>query len=304
MTTHPGESPREYDANLRRLAQEAFSHHQIRERGSGRWTIASRSKENPAQWQWCCWAEIIVLRGGKLLVHGDIEHVLFAQYTDSSDPEAVLRWMGKHTDLGYYVHQKAKIGTGQQLVDRRDGRVLLWELHDRITERTKELAEELVPQGGCDWGEIDDIGSLRSWDDEDLGSLAEEFAPRARQHELVLPGNSRDETLATLGTLRDKLRAVDMARVVAEDAQIEAYEEAIDILDSGDDEGAIRSLYEARTKDGEDNAFGDCESLCGLGIVIDARVYYAHAALRRLCQLLDEEAMKAQASPSLQGGAS
>jgi hypothetical protein len=231
-TTHPGEDPRAYDLNLRRLAREAFARHAIRERSDGRWVIARPDKEHPGEWQSCYWTEVIVLRGSKLLVHGDISHVIFA-YCDTSDPRDALAWMGRCEDFGYYVHQKATIGTGHEIIDKIEPDVLLHELHEHIAGRTQELRD--------DW-----------------------------------PGDEVPSDSA-------------LAEAVAKDEQIEAYREAIETLGYGDAGGAIRGLYEARCRQGRGPVFGDCECLHGLGKVVDPRVYYAHAALRRLCDLLDEE---------------
>lgn len=56
--------------------------------------------------------EIIAGIGGSLIVHGDFDLSRFAHYGDHSDAWNRLLWMADHTDLGYYVAQKASIGSG------------------------------------------------------------------------------------------------------------------------------------------------------------------------------------------------
>ncbi len=69
------------------------------------------------------WVEVLVLAGGKLMVHGDIEHVLFAYYTDTRDPYDTIRWMGAHETADSYATQKAEIGSGRALVYTTDDAV-------------------------------------------------------------------------------------------------------------------------------------------------------------------------------------
>lgn len=90
---------------ITKLARTSYGEHQILERGPGYW-ICGRPGSNQYKF------EVRSLLFGALYVGGDIDHMIFAQYTDSSDPERKLRWIGEHNSLDYYVAQKASIGMG------------------------------------------------------------------------------------------------------------------------------------------------------------------------------------------------
>lgn len=106
---------KEYIESMTSFARASYAEHQILERGPGYW-ICGRS---PGSGQYKF--EVRSLLFGALYVGGDIDHMIFAQYTDSPDPERKLRWIGEHTDIGYYVAQKAMIGMGS------DTRVWMYE---------------------------------------------------------------------------------------------------------------------------------------------------------------------------------
>jgi hypothetical protein len=56
------------------------------------------------------WAEVVVLRGGSLLVHGDVDTTVFSSFHKPTTPRDVLHWIGrKDTDYGYLT-EKASIG--------------------------------------------------------------------------------------------------------------------------------------------------------------------------------------------------
>lgn len=75
--------------------------------------LQKRHKDSTTEWDAHYWAEIVVLAGGRLLVHGDIDVVMFSSYGRYERPEQVLYWMGNTKDVGYYVLQKAEIGMGR-----------------------------------------------------------------------------------------------------------------------------------------------------------------------------------------------
>jgi hypothetical protein len=231
----PGLSPQEYSRRLHEQAKAAFTHHAIRERSPGRWLIAQPDEAHPGHWKSCYWTEVITLRGGSLLVQGDIDFVIFSHYGDSTDPEKILRWMGRCDDFGCYVHQKATIGTGRALIDTKESDVLDYQLHKLIEEREKELERGLS-------------------DD--------------------LEGDERTEALRL---------------AVEDDDRRAAYQDAIDNLQWTGAEETLRGLHETTIGHNGREALFDCEELSGLGTVTTARVYFAYAALQRLCDLLDAE---------------
>jgi len=56
------------------------------------------------------WTEIRMLRGGALIVHGDIQHVLFGYNPDAGSIRGMLDWLRE--DIGSsYVEEKAAIGS-------------------------------------------------------------------------------------------------------------------------------------------------------------------------------------------------
>lgn len=94
-----------YIKEMAKHARTSYAEHQILERGQGYWVCG---RPGSSQFKF----EVRALLFGALYVGGDIDHVIFAQYTDSPDPERRLRWIGEHTDISYYVAQKAMIGMG------------------------------------------------------------------------------------------------------------------------------------------------------------------------------------------------
>ena len=56
------------------------------------------------------WAEVVVLRAGCLLVHGDVDTVVFSNFYKPQHPRDVLEWMGNKDTCYTYAEQKASIG--------------------------------------------------------------------------------------------------------------------------------------------------------------------------------------------------
>jgi hypothetical protein len=92
-------------------ARESFANHQITKSGGGRWLVKKPGTST-------FWFEVIVLEGGKLMVHGDISPVIFAYYhpnqhsSAEENAEGCVRWMAsrKRPDDPYFT-EKAKIGS-------------------------------------------------------------------------------------------------------------------------------------------------------------------------------------------------
>jgi hypothetical protein len=212
MGSEKGFDLAEYRRRLGEQAEAAFAHHQIRESSEGRWVLMERDGRG---WQPYYWTEVVILRGGKLLAHGDIDSVIFEAYVHYRDPLNVLAWMGRHPLADSYAVQKASKGTGSELALTTDPDVCRHELHERLEELYRDTAE-LVAQG-------------------------------------------------------EPTRA--------EDERAEHLRDALEMLARGGGvEEVRRELYDA----GEDP-----ESIHRLGEVPSARVFYAHAAIRRLQALLD-----------------
>ncbi len=218
-------------AKLSTAAREAFAKHVIVSKHPGRWMIKAHGTS-------MFWVEIVVLRGGHLLVHGDIDHVLFGNYHPTTDaPEDVVRWMGMKSGPVAYVREKAAIGMGDgyRLVMEYDAKQMRYEI-ERVREKRLD--------------ELRDARAAECLDD----NPADECPP--------------DEP--PCGECEERFR---------DDAVVGACEDALECdLDAGPD--AARTIL-SDALDGEDIPDG---------LVVSSRLVYAHAALKRLVQLLDEEA--------------
>jgi hypothetical protein len=192
------------DGAMKNDARAAFAKHVIAKESEGRWLLRKPYADGRG-FDWTMAAEVISLAGGSLYVGGDIDFVIFSWYSDSADHEAKVRWMGRCSDIDYYVRQKAIIGTGRELVEQYD--------EDEARASLKWHYEDCVRVG----------------DDALAAKLAE---------------------LLESGALEDR-------------------------------QALLHELYRAQP---------DLAADVGgtLGMVPHPRVYYAHAALRRLCDILDE----------------
>ena len=132
----------DYLKNTEKQAGEAFSNHTIRSREDGRWVIA-RCKDG--EWSNIYLAEIIVGVFGSLIVHGDIDAVIFGNYGKNSDPLQVVNWIA-HSSICGYLESKAIIGMTAQdshsMVKRFDPDVAIWEINGHIKDRLEERESE------------------------------------------------------------------------------------------------------------------------------------------------------------------
>jgi len=104
----------EYEKQLIAKADSAFEHHTVVEtNGDGdRWYMHRQDDGH-------FWVEIVALRSGAIMVHGDISSTVFARCS-YTDPRSMIAWMGgQYSD---YVLEKATIGTGREVTHtfRRD----------------------------------------------------------------------------------------------------------------------------------------------------------------------------------------
>lgn len=133
------------DERLRRLQWQALAlHHDLALLGEVYWN-SGRS---------ACWVigkpgtnvfrtEILAGIFGSLIVHGDFELVRFGHYGDHADAFSRLCWMGCCTDVGYYVSQKARIGSGRSTAtEEYDEDVARHELLDHIADLERGGAED------------------------------------------------------------------------------------------------------------------------------------------------------------------
>jgi hypothetical protein len=100
--------------------------------------------------RWWSWVEIVVLRNGHLLVHGDLDAVIFGWCHGYSSPRGVLYWM---TDAGpQYAAEKAHHGSSGKIAEEWDAEVALgyvegWLADERITEDEAETLRHSVIDG-------------------------------------------------------------------------------------------------------------------------------------------------------------
>lgn len=227
----PDETRRQYGERLWRQSREAFVNHELKSSGEGRWTIMQRHKDGG--WDWHMAAEIVCMWNRAIVVNGDIDAVVFAY--GPKEPEARVRWMGKHTDMSY-VQEKAQIGTtSRDLVETYEPDVartdLIWHIRERLEE-------------------------LKAYEGSDTVDQA-------------------------------------IAKLIKPDSGITIYNSGDKCLD------AFAEAYRWQTEDGHhalfnflynfDGAEFESETIAGIGMVIAPRVFYAQAALARLCELLEQK---------------
>jgi len=313
-------SAEERATQLQALAHKAFAQHSIRERSEGRWVLQKKHTEGEyaGKWESCYWTEIIVLSGGSLLVHGDISSVIFSHYSDDRVPENVLRWMGSHPNVDCYVAQKAAIGMGgSQHVQIRDDEVMEAEIREKVKKLRESLARE------CSDGLyllLEDIETTLDEDAEGVGMLVDNALQRldsceeiedsedsaAYDTEEALEGEwpqmpklktmltaaraalglgldtpgMREKVLQIFVQTRNWARHQWVLRRGSEDEYLSAWCSALEEVEGGDSHEALETLHHSCV---------DCEEYCDLGMVTDAKVFFAHAAIVRLCALLGEE---------------
>lgn len=141
----------------------------VQERGKlGRYYLCSRS---------FIWAEVVVLRGGSLLVHGDMDTVVFSNYHRPWRARQVIAWMAnKNSDYGYAT---GKAGLGGSIAKCFDDEVAF----SRVLEFRR--------RGTIDKGVARELTDLLR-----AGTDQREFS--TRMYELTL-----DPELCSLGTVTD-----------------------------------------------------------------------------------------------------
>lgn len=171
-------------------ARETFATHTLVSRADDRKRFVL--KRNGTEQSY--WVEVLVLAGGKLMVHGDIEHLLFAYYSDSRDPYDTIRWMGIHETADSYVTQKAEIGSGRALVYTTDDAVFCADV-DRLRAELK----------GDDDTRASHKARLRALDTMQRRLKREEVSVRELIHEAYAATTWDDygEQLCSLGQVLD-----------------------------------------------------------------------------------------------------
>lgn len=114
----------------------------------GRWLL---KRADGKQW---CWVEIAELRGGHMLVHGDIKHTFFNLYQSPGDiAGSLVRWMGGREAPCSYFREKLETRSG----DYRPG--LKWDAEIADEDARAWNAERLADlraETECDEEDEDD----------------------------------------------------------------------------------------------------------------------------------------------------
>ena len=132
------------DLQSKRRAIQAFDSHEIRERGGRHFSVMRRHEDGG--WTSNMGAEIFVGFWGTIYVGGDIGPVVYAY--GPKDIRARIAWMGAHTDVAYYVAQKASIGT------RSGNGMKVWSQEDMFLDVKDHLANYEEDHGAEPSGEL------------------------------------------------------------------------------------------------------------------------------------------------------
>lgn len=119
-------------------ARKSFEKHEIVKWSEGRWFLKQPGTNN-------FWFEVVVLAGGYLLVHGDIQAVMFGCYhaNENDTPHRAARrtvlWMGtrKRPDDGYFIEKAGIGGTADETIWTYDEDTL----REEISELIKEVSD-------------------------------------------------------------------------------------------------------------------------------------------------------------------
>jgi len=126
------------EAHVTKHAQRArntFANHVITKESDRRWLLQQIHADGKPDWTLA--AEIICLENNAIYFGGDWDSIVFAY--GPQDPISRLLWIGRCTDIDYYVAQKAKVGIRGASSD-------VWD-SDVATEGLKFFLEEQVKDG-------------------------------------------------------------------------------------------------------------------------------------------------------------
>jgi len=262
----PGEirkTLQERSRSLREMAKEAFKDHQIKSEAPDRWTIAKKDKTG----HWCGFylTEIVSLRVG-LFVGGDIDSVIFAS-SGRGSPLGLVYWVASSQIEGYLV-SKASQGFGasgeRNPAETIDGEIAVAEMQDNLYECFQTLCEESA-QDAIEYFEAGEF-------DEDAEPQTAHFNSETGRIECA---NAQ---------LLEKIIWTINARLET-DKEIEIWISAIEEVRRGEPFELVRNeLY----NDLSDANVGDVGEIIGnIGVVPDARLYYAQAACKKLEEMLE-----------------
>jgi len=251
----------EYQKNLERLSDDAFKNHKVRNSQEGRWTL-QRHNDEKGHWEGFYWTEIVIVADG-ILVHGDIDTCLFKYYR-GNDPTNLgpVHWVARSgVD---YLEEKCSIGMDDKAVCQTfDDGVAAWEIEGHIRDIIHDICEAAGYETPC---------------------------VKVVNGELQCPIN---ESLRAWEAEGDE--DAELEEKIALDDSIFAWLRAHRRL-GGDHWEFIRNdLYEDLVEAGDSDAG---EIVYKVGVVPDARLFYARAACRKLIELLEEKDETAGNNPA------
>lgn len=152
-------SPKDFCEDIARLAASSLKDHVILEdvevNEKEGWWVIGRPEDSAYRVQIC------VLKWGSLLVHGDIDPVMFGHFRDRrATREAVVRWIAR-SNIDY-VEEKANIGMGRSMC-RREHEVMLWQVEDRIRNTLEDYEGDIEKLSATEkrrlimWNEVKDM---------------------------------------------------------------------------------------------------------------------------------------------------
>ena len=254
------------EKQLLSLAQDAFKSHEIMSASPGRWTIARKYPDG--KWTSTYLTEIITCRVG-VFVSGDIDSVIFAGGDSGDSDRSRLNWVA-HSSINGYLDGKARMGfnsSSRNPAEEQDNDIAIAEIQDRIFEAYQAICKNVLAND--DWEP--DIKYDDSGEEIDEPDPLAEFSYATGKIEC-----SNGQHLAEL------LKHVDAD--IKESREILAWVDAIDRLVDGESLEVIKNeLYEDLNKA---EVYEAGEMIMNIGIVTAARVYYAHAACKKLSELL------------------
>lgn len=143
----PAPSAKDRTTWLMAAARENFAKHQIVKTNPGRWLVRQPGSST-------FWFEVVVLAGGSMIVHGDVQAVIFGHYCPSRDdaPDAIawqtVHWMAscRRPDDHYFVEKADIGGTAHETIWTYDS--------DTFRQQIRELIAEVSE------GEVDEDGTV------------------------------------------------------------------------------------------------------------------------------------------------
>lgn len=239
-----------YKTKMELMAEDSFKNHRLQYSEEHRWIIRHYNEEKK-YWEGFYWTEIVVVANG-LLVHGDIDTCLFKYYSGDKHPMARVHWIAK-SGVDYLV-EKCSIGMDDRDVCRTfDEDVALWEIDGHIRDVVHDICEEAgyeTPDFKIANSELlfDITNELRDWEAE------------GNEDSELQEAIARDNTIAAWLRARRRIGGDHWEFI-----QNDLYE---DLVDAGDSDAG--------------------ELVYKLGVVPEARLFYAKAACKKLVELIEE----------------